>query len=108
MYTKYNSQGLEILAFPSNQFGGQEPGSAAQIQDFCEKNHGVTFPLMEKGDVNGKVSVFSRSGQDSGSVLAGVRQVLPSLPARSTRAKQSATTTPSRQEVADAGIYSPE
>lgn len=58
MYTKYNSQGLEILAFPSNQFGGQEPGSAAQIQDFCEKNHGVTFPLMEKGDMNGKVSVF--------------------------------------------------
>ncbi|KAL8277169.1 hypothetical protein RQP46_010417 [Phenoliferia psychrophenolica] len=55
LYEKYHSQGLEILGFPSNEFGGQEPGSAEEIQDFCVKNHGVTFPLMEKSSVNGDV-----------------------------------------------------
>jgi glutathione peroxidase-family protein len=42
-----------ILGFPSNQFGGQEPGTDEEIASFCELNHGVTFPLMTKSDVNG-------------------------------------------------------
>ncbi len=54
LYNKYASQGLEILGFPCNQFGQQEPGSASDIQSFCETRFGVTFPLFQKVDVNGK------------------------------------------------------
>ncbi|MEW5309325.1 MAG: hypothetical protein WDW38_001220 [Sanguina aurantia] len=54
LHDKYHSKGLEILAFPCNQFGGQEPGGPEQIVDFCTKNFGVTFPVMQKVDVNGK------------------------------------------------------
>lgn len=53
VYKEYKDQGLEILAFPCNQFGSQEPGDADQISEFCELNFGVSFPLMEKIDVNG-------------------------------------------------------
>lgn len=53
LYQKDKDKGLVILGFPCNQFGGQEPGTAAEIQSFCEKNYGVTFPLFEKLDVNG-------------------------------------------------------
>ena len=64
VYDKYSSQGLEILGFPSNQFGGQEPGSADEIADFCVRNHGVSFPLMDKSDVNGEVSGCAAWGWD--------------------------------------------
>jgi glutathione peroxidase len=53
LYKKYQPQGLVILGFPCNQFGGQEPGSDEDIQSFCRLNHGVTFPVMAKIDVNG-------------------------------------------------------
>jgi glutathione peroxidase len=53
LYDKYASQGLEILGFPCNQFGQQEPGSASEIQSFCETRFGVKFPLFQKVDVNG-------------------------------------------------------
>jgi len=53
LYEKYKDQGFEILGFPCNQFGGQEPGEDEEISQFCEVNHGVTFPLMKKSDVNG-------------------------------------------------------
>lgn len=53
LYEKYAPQGLEILGFPCNQFGQQEPGSAQAIQTFCTSRYGVTFPLFEKIDVNG-------------------------------------------------------
>lgn len=53
LYQKYKDQGLVILGFPCNQFGGQEPGTDADVASFCEKNFGVTFPLMKKSDVNG-------------------------------------------------------
>lgn len=53
IYEKYREQGFEILGFPSNQFGGQEPGSHDEIQAFCKKNYGVTFPLFEKIHVKG-------------------------------------------------------
>ncbi|MBQ9411453.1 MAG: glutathione peroxidase [Bacteroidales bacterium] len=53
LYQKYKDRGLVILGFPCDQFAGQEPGSNEQIEEFCRINHGVTFPLMAKTDVNG-------------------------------------------------------
>jgi glutathione peroxidase len=53
MYEKLHSRGLEVLGFPCNQFGAQEPGTAEEIESFCELNYGVTFPLFAKIDVNG-------------------------------------------------------
>ena len=53
-YEKYKDRGFVVLAFPCNQFGGQEPGSPAEIAAFCDKNYGVTFPLMGKVEVKGK------------------------------------------------------
>lgn len=50
---KYAAQGLQILGFPCNQFGGQEPGTQAEIAEFCSMNYGVTFPVLEKVDVKG-------------------------------------------------------
>lgn len=54
LYKKLHGRGLEVLGFPCNQFGGQEPGAEKQIESFCEVNYGVTFPLFAKVDVNGK------------------------------------------------------
>ena len=53
LYEKYHVKGLEVLGFPCNQFGAQEPGSEEEIESFCEVNYGVTFPLFAKIDVNG-------------------------------------------------------
>lgn len=53
LYKQYQGKGLEILGFPCNQFGKQEPGNADDIGEFCELNFGVTFPLFDKIDVNG-------------------------------------------------------
>jgi glutathione peroxidase len=53
LYDKYASKGVEVLGFPCNQFGAQEPGSATDIQSFCQTRFGVSFPLFEKIDVNG-------------------------------------------------------
>ncbi len=53
LYKKYKEQGLVILAFPCNQFGDQDPHSNGEIKTFCESNFNITFPLMEKIDVNG-------------------------------------------------------
>lgn len=54
LYEKYREQGFEVLGFPCNQFGQQEPGGEEEIQQFCELNFGVSFPMFEKVDVNGK------------------------------------------------------
>ena len=54
LYQKYKDQGLVIIGFPCDQFAHQEPGSDEEIAEFCRLNHGVTFPLMKKVDVNGK------------------------------------------------------
>ena len=53
LYRKYRDRGLEVLGFPCNQFGGQEPGNEPEIATFCETNYDVTFPLFAKVDVNG-------------------------------------------------------
>ena len=53
LYRQYKDKGFAVLGIPCNQFGGQEPGSEADIASFCEKNYGVSFPLFAKVDVNG-------------------------------------------------------
>lgn len=50
---KYEPRGFSVIGFPCNQFGGQEPGTPEEIQEFCSTTYGVTFPMMEKIDVNG-------------------------------------------------------
>lgn len=54
LYEKYRERGFEVLAFPCNQFGGQEPGENEEIQSFCAVNFGVSFPVFAKIKVNGK------------------------------------------------------
>ncbi|MCV6630119.1 MAG: glutathione peroxidase [Flavobacteriaceae bacterium] len=54
LYKKYKDQDLVILGFPCNQFGKQEQGNADQIQEFCQLNYGLSFPMFEKIEVNGK------------------------------------------------------
>jgi len=54
LYRKYHDRGFEVLGFPCNQFGGQEPGSADEIATFCNTKYDVTFPLFAKIDVNGR------------------------------------------------------
>jgi glutathione peroxidase len=53
LYRTYRDRGFEVMGFPCNQFGGQEPGSDAEIGAFCKMNFGVTFPLFAKIEVNG-------------------------------------------------------
>jgi len=53
LWKDYGDRGFEVIAFPCNQFGGQEPGSADEIGEFCKVNFGVSFPLMAKVEVNG-------------------------------------------------------
>ncbi len=53
LYQKYKERGLVVLGFPANNFGGQEPGSNEQIQQFCSLNYGVTFPMFSKISVKG-------------------------------------------------------
>ena len=53
LYDDYKNRGLIVIAVPSNQFGGQEPGSNAEIKDFCETNFNINFPITDKVDVKG-------------------------------------------------------
>lgn len=53
LYARFHEQGFSVLAFPCNQFGGQEPGDAGQIRHFCTDRYAVTFPMFGKVDVNG-------------------------------------------------------
>ena len=54
LYQKYKDQGFTVIGFPCDQFGHQEPGSNEEIAEFCRANYGVTFPLMDKTEVNGE------------------------------------------------------
>ena len=54
LYQNYKDKGLVVIGFPCDQFGHQEPGTNEEIEEFCRLNHGVTFPLMAKSDVNGE------------------------------------------------------
>jgi len=53
LYERYRERGFAVLGFPSNQFGNQDPGSNDEIGAFCQKNYGVSFPMMSKIEVNG-------------------------------------------------------
>lgn len=53
LYQQYKEQGLVVIGFPCNQFGSQDPGTNDEIGAFCQKNYGVSFPMMAKVDVNG-------------------------------------------------------
>jgi glutathione peroxidase len=53
LHDRFRDRGFSVIGFPCNQFGGQEPGSADEIQDFCTTNFGVTFPMYSKVEVNG-------------------------------------------------------
>ncbi len=63
LYEQHASDGLEVLGFPCNQFGGQEPGSDADVQEFCSTNYGVTFPMFSKIEVNGDGAFHLGAGQ---------------------------------------------
>jgi glutathione peroxidase len=79
LYRSYNERGLTVLGFPCNQFGGQEPGSGAQIGAFCERNYGVSFPIFAKIDVNGAEAHplyrFLKHEQPGMLGLIGIRRV---------------------------------
>jgi glutathione peroxidase len=54
LYDTYKDRGFEVLGFPCNQFGGQEPGTESEIKEFCSLNYNVSFPMFAKIDVNGE------------------------------------------------------
>lgn len=70
LWQDYRDRGFEVIGFPCNQFGGQEPGGAEAIAAFCTANYGVTFPLMAKVEVNG-------AGADP--LFAWLKQAAPGL-----------------------------
>jgi len=71
LHRDYAERGFEVLAFPCNQFGGQEPGDAAEIANFCTLTYDVTFPVFAKIDVNGSHAdpLFERLKSDAPGVL---------------------------------------
>lgn len=71
LHERYGPQGLVVLGFPCDQFGHQEPGDDAQIAEYCRLNHGVTFPLSTKVEVNGRDThpVFAFVKERSGGLL---------------------------------------
>lgn len=76
LYKDYADQGFEILAFPCNQFGAQEPGDAEEIKNFCTLNYDVSFPLMQKIDVNGdNADPFWQHLKSKQAGLLGSRQI---------------------------------
>ena len=68
LWLAYKAKGLVVVGVPSNDFGGQEPGQAAEIAIFCKLNYGVTFPLADKTVVKGKTAdpVYAWAGQEAG------------------------------------------
>jgi glutathione peroxidase len=73
LHESYAEQGLQVVGFPCNQFGGQEPGDSAEIGAFCQKNFGVTFQMMEKVDVNGSEAhpLYAWLKSEKGGLLGG-------------------------------------
>jgi glutathione peroxidase len=71
IYDRYKDRGFEVLGFPCNQFGHQEPGTDKDIQSFCQLNYGVTFPIFAKVDVNGENAhpVFQFLKSEKGGLL---------------------------------------
>ncbi|MEO7423571.1 MAG: glutathione peroxidase [Fibrobacteria bacterium] len=85
IHKKYASKGLQVLGFPSNDFGSQEPGTNAEIQEFCRLNYGVTFPVFAKLTVKGSgqhplyaylTRVFPRATRKGSSLLKFLRKLI--------------------------------
>ena len=76
LYRKYADQGLEIIGFPCNQFAHQDPGSDAEIVEFCQRNYGVSFTMAKKIDVNGnKAHPLYRFLKDEAPGLLGSKNI---------------------------------
>ena len=73
LYATYRDQGFSVLGFPCNQFASQDPGTEAEIGEFCQKNYGVTFPMFAKVDVNGSDAhpLYQWLKSERGGVLGG-------------------------------------
>jgi glutathione peroxidase len=73
LYRTYRDQGLVVLGFPCDQFGNQEPGTEAEIAEFCELNYGVSFPMFAKIEVNGKDAhpLYAWLKEERGGILGG-------------------------------------
>ena len=73
LHKAYADKGLAVLGFPCNQFGSQDPGSNDEIEAFCERNYGVSFPMFEKVDVNGDEAhpLFAWLRQEKSGLLGG-------------------------------------
>ena len=73
LYQDYKDKGLVVLGFPCNQFGNQEPGTADDIEEFCQVNYGVSFPMFAKVDVNGDKAhpIFKYLKKELSSLLGG-------------------------------------
>lgn len=71
LYQTYREQGLVILGFPCNQFGKQDPGTESEIEEFCQVNYGVTFPMFAKIEVNGEneAPLYSWLKEEKGGML---------------------------------------
>lgn len=71
LWQDYRDRGLVVVGFPCNQFGGQEPGDSEEISGFCQRNYGVSFPMMAKVDVNGDDAhpVYRWLREEKGGVL---------------------------------------
>lgn len=74
LYREYRDSGVVVLGFPCNQFGAQEPGTEAEIAQFCERNYGVTFPIFAKIDVNGPKAhpLFQFLKAEQGGILGAI------------------------------------
>lgn len=73
LHEKYGSKGLVVMGFPCNQFGGQEPGTAKEIREFCSSTYNVQFPMFSKIDVNGEAQsplydFLKKSSEDQGNI----------------------------------------
>ena len=76
LWRKYRDRGFEVIAFPCNQFGGQEPGDAAEIASFCLLNYGVSFPVLGKVEVNGESAApLFRWLKDEARGLLGTKRI---------------------------------
>ena len=76
IYKKYKDKGLEILGFPCNQFGGQEPGTNEEIQSFCSLKYDVTFPILNKIEVNGSdADPFYKYLKDTAPGVMGTKNI---------------------------------
>ena len=103
LHAKYEARGFAVLGFPSNDFGGQEPGTAEQIATFCKTKYGVTFPMFEKVPVkgNGRAPLYAVLAEAKGEPKWNFHKYLVDKPGRPVEAWPSSVM-PSSEEIAQA------